>query len=85
MSNIILADMMNSFVDKDDNCWLMFNTKYCTADLAYSEIYGQAKQSIYVVDNYIALRTLVLLKNAPSGVNITLFSDNVGSRLHKIE
>ena len=80
-----LADMMNSFVDEDDNGWLMYNTKYCTADLAYSEIYAQAKKTIYVVDNYIGLRTLVLLKNAPVGVDITLFSDNVGGKLHSIE
>ena len=79
-----LAEMMNSFVDSEDNGWLMFNTKYCTADLAYSEIYGQAKNTIFVVDNYIGLRTLVLLKNAPSGVAITLFSDNVGGRLHSM-
>ena len=59
-----LADMMNSFVDDEDNGWLMYNTKYCTADLAYSEIYAQAKKTIYVVDNYIGLRTLALLKNS---------------------
>lgn len=80
-----LADMMNNFVDNEDNGWLMYNTKYCTADLAYSEIYMQAKKTIYVVDNYIGLRTLVLLKNAPAGVAITLFSDNVGGKLHSIE
>ena len=80
-----LAEMMNSFVDSEDNGWLMYNTKYCTADLAYSEIYGQAKKTIFVIDNYIGLRTLVLLKNAPCGVAITLFSDNVGGRLHSIE
>ena len=80
-----LADMMNSFVDDEDNGWLMYNTKYCTADLAYSEIYSQAKKTIYVIDNYIGLRTLVLLKNAPGGVDITLFSDNVGGRLHSVE
>lgn len=80
-----LADMMNSFVNDGDNGWLMYNTKYCTADLAYSEIYMQAKKTIYVVDNYIGLRTLVLLKNAPDDVDITLFSDNVGGRLHSIE
>ena len=80
-----LAEMMNNFVNKEDNGWLMYNTKYCTADLAYSEIYGQAKKTIYVVDNYIGLRTLVLLKNASAGVEITLFSDNVGNRLHKLE
>lgn len=80
-----LAEMMNGFVNDEDNGWLMFNTKYCTADLAYSEVYGQAKKTIFVVDNYIGLRTLVLLKNAPEGVTITLFSDNIGNRLHSIE
>ena len=80
-----LAEMMNGFVNDEDNGWLMFNTKYCTADLAYSEVYGQAKKTIFVVDNYIGLRTLVLLKNAPKGVAVTLFSDNVGNRLHSIE
>ena len=81
-----LSEMMNSFVNTEDNGWLMYyNTKYCTADLAYSEIYGQAKKTIYVVDNYIGLRTLVLLKNVPVNVSITLFSDNVGGRLHVVE
>lgn len=80
-----LVEMMNSFIDDEDNGWLMFNAKYCTADLAYSEVYGQAKKSIFVVDNYIGLRTLVLLKNAPTGVPITIFSDNIGNRLHSIE
>ena len=45
----------------------------------------KAKKTIYVVDNYIGLRTLVLLKNASAGVDITLFSDNVGGKLHYIE
>lgn len=80
-----LADMMNGFVNDGDNGWLMYNTTYRTADLAYSEIYMQAKKTIYVVDNYIGLRTLVLLKNAPTGVVITLFSDNIGGRLHGVE
>ena len=80
-----LADMMNSFVNDEDNGWLMYNAKYCTADLAYSEIYAQAKKTVYVVDNYIGLRTLVLLKNAPVGVDIILFSDNIGGRLHSVE
>ena len=81
-----LADMMNSFVGDEDNGWLLYNTKYCSADVAYSSIYGQAKKSVYVIDNYIGLRTLVMLKNVPSGVDIKLFSDNVGSgKLHNVE
>ena len=81
-----LADMMNSFVSDDDEKWLMFNEKFSSADEVYESIYRQAKSSIYVVDNYIGLRTLVHLKNSPAGVNIVLFSDNVGNnKLHNIE
>lgn len=80
-----LADMMNSFVT-DDEKWLMYNAKFCSADEVYESIYKNAKHSIYVVDNYIGLRTLVHLKNSPVGVSIVLFSDNVGSnKLHNIE
>ena len=80
-----LADMMNSFVS-DDEKWLMFNAKFSSADEVYESIYKQAKSSIYVVDNYIGLRTRVHLKNSPTGVNITLFSDNVGNnKLHNIK
>ena len=80
-----LADMMNSFVS-DDEKWLMFNAKFSSADEVYESIYKQAKSSIYVVDNYIGLRTLVHLKNSPTGVTIILFSDNVGNnKLHNIE
>lgn len=47
------------------------NTKYCSADVAYSSIYSQAKKSVYLIDNYIGLRTLVLLKNASAGADMT--------------
>jgi len=40
-------DLANSFVNDDDNGWLMYNTKYCSADVAYSSIYSQAKKSVY--------------------------------------
>lgn len=80
-----LADMMTSFIS-DDEKWLMFNAKFSSADEVYESIYRQAKSSIYVVDNYIGLRTLVHLKNSPAGVDIILFSDNVGNnKLHNIE
>lgn len=64
----------------------MYNAKFSSADEVYQSIYRHAKSSIYVVDNYIGLRTLVHLKNSPAGVDIILFSDNVGNnKLHNIE
>lgn len=64
-----LADMMNSFISDDDEKWLMYNAKFSSADEVYASIYRQAKVSIYVVDNYIGLRTLVHLKNSQSGIS----------------
>ena len=85
-SDVYKRQMMNSFVSDDDDKWLMFNAKFSSADEVYESIYKQAKSSIYVVDNYIGLRTLVHLKNSPVGVSIILFSDNVGNnKLHNIE
>ena len=81
-----LAEMMNGFVNDENNGWLMYNTRYCSADVAYSSIYSQAKKSVYLIDNYIGLRTLVMLKNAPAGADIKIFSDNIGSgKLHNVE
>ena len=59
-------------ISDDDEKWLIFHEKFSSADEVYESIYKQAKSSIYVVDNYIGLRTLVHLKNSPTGVNITL-------------
>ena len=81
-----LADLMNSFVSEDDDKWLMFNAKFSSADEVFESIYRKAKHAIYVVDNYIGLRTLVHLKNTPVGVQSIIFSDNVGAnKLHSIE
>lgn len=81
-----LADMMNSFVSDENDKWLMYNAKFSSADETYERIYSMAKSSIYVVDNYIGLRTLVHLKNSPAGVNVIIFSDNIGAeKLHSIE
>lgn len=81
-----LADMMNSFISDDDDKWLMFNAKFSSADEVFASIYSKAKSSIYVVDNYIGLRTLVHLKNSSAGVKVILFSDNVGTKkLHRLE
>lgn len=81
-----LADMMNSFISEDDDKWLMFNAKFSSADEVFESIYRKAKRTIYVVDNYIGLRTLVHLKNTPAGVQSIIFSDNVGAnKLHNIE
>jgi len=65
--------------------FLLLNGEPIEANLAYKDIYSIAKKSIYIVDNSIGVKTLVLLKDIPSSVEITIFSDNVGKGLHTLE
>lgn len=50
------------------------------ADVAYTDIYKLANQSIYVIDNYVDIKTLELLKHKKRNVNVILFTQNIHSR-----
>ncbi len=65
--------------------FLLLNGQPIEANLAYKDIYRTAKKSIYIVDNYIGVKTLVLLKDIDSSVEIIIFSNNIGKGLHTIE
>ena len=78
----IIEDFSNTEIKKD---FLFLNGKSVEADLAYQEIYSQAKKTIFVIDNYIGLKTLVLLKSVPENVKITIFTDNLKKGLHQKE
>ena len=78
----IIEDFSNNEIKKD---FLFLNGKVVEADLAYQQIYAEAKETIFVIDNYIGLKTLVLLKAAKKDVKITIFSDNIHHGLHKKE
>lgn len=65
--------------------FLLLNGQPIEANLAYKDIYSVAKKSIYIVDNYIGVKTLVLLKDIDSSVEIIIFSDNIGKGLHTLE
>ena len=90
LGNVVTkSDLANVMLDFSDPAikreWLILNGQPVESDLAYQQIYATAKRTIFVVDNYIGLKTLVLLKNVPADVKVTVFSDNIGNRLHKAE
>ena len=78
----VIKDFTDPNIRKD---YLFLNGETVEADIAYSSIYSSAKKSIYIIDNYISLKTLALLKSVNQNVQVTLFSDNVGKKLHKTE
>ncbi len=65
--------------------WLILDGQPVESDLAYQQMYSEAKHTIYVIDNYIGLRTLVQVKDIPSSIPITIISDNLQHHLHKSE
>ena len=79
-----LAKVVHDFTDPNTRReYLILNGESVEANIAYSGIYKAAKKSIFVIDNYIGLKTLVLLKEASPSVQITIFSDNIGRGLHQ--
>ncbi|MDK7189559.1 ORF6N domain-containing protein [Gardnerella piotii] len=73
--------VMDNFINPDSyKHFLLMDGNKIEADLAYCKIYKSAKRSIYVVDNYIGLKTLELLRFAGEGVEIVVFSDNARNK-----
>lgn len=79
---VVVKDFTNPNIKKD---YLFYNGQTVEADLAYAEIYSYAKKTIHIIDNYISLKTLVLLKSVAPRVKVTVFSDNVNHGLHQTE
>ena len=76
-----LKKVMENFIDPDTyKHFLLMNGDKIEADVAYTKIYKSAKESIYVIDNYIGLKTLELLRAAKDNVEVIIFSDNVRNK-----
>ena len=78
----VIKDFTDPGIRRD---YLFFNGETVEAAIAYSTIYSAAKQTIFVIDNYINLKTLALLKTEKPNVKVVIFSDNIGHYLHKTE
>jgi len=71
-----LQKVMENFIDPSTyKHFLILNGHKLEADVAYTQIYGMAKKSLTIVDNYVDVKTLNLLRNVPKGIAIWIFSD----------
>ena len=71
-------DVMNEnfITEKDFKNFVIYKGQKFEADVAYIDIYQQAKKFIYVVDDYMNTKTLQLLSQKQSGVEVILFTEN---------
>ena len=75
-----LKEVMSNFIDPNTyKHFLIMNGEKIEADYVYQMIYKTAKKSIILIDDYIGIKTLLLLKAASYNIEITIISDNVAT------
>ena len=72
-----LSVVMDNFIDPSTyKSFLIMNGEKIESDIAYLRIYSMASESVYVIDDYIDIKTIQLLKSCREGIHIVVFSDN---------
>lgn len=72
-----LEIVMDNFIDPTTyKHYLILDGERIEAIIAYQSIYSLAKKSIYIIDDYIDVKTLQLLKVCKDNIEIIIFSDN---------
>lgn len=66
----------NFISDKEYKNFVIYKGQKFEADVAYIDIYQQAVKSIYVVDDYMNIKTLQLLSQKKHSVEVILFTQN---------
>ena len=80
-----LQKVMANFIDPSTfKHFLILNGQRLEADVAYTQIYGMAKKSVLIVDDYLNVKTLDLLRCVAKGISIKIFSEQHG-RTHLTE
>ena len=77
-----ISPVLLQFQSKEQTEFLLMNGKPAYADVTYAGIYNKARKSVFLIDNYINLKTLHLLHDINPGVTVTIFSDNLQHKLH---
>ena len=71
--DVVMGYFLDPLKYKD---FAILNGRKLDADLAYQEIYFFAQHSVLVIDDYIGLKTLDLLRACREGTSIIICSDN---------
>ena len=77
--DLSLQKVMENFIDPSTyKHFLFFDGQKLEADVAYMNIYGMAKKSIIIIDNYVGVKTLDLLRGIAKTVSVHIFSEQWG-------
>lgn len=87
MSDVVMRSEISPFLldlgkPTEKHEFLIMNGEPAKANETYIDLYSEASKSVFIVDNYISIKTLRLLQDVKPGVDVTVFSDNLGNKLH---
>lgn len=72
-----IDDLSNNFIsDSELKNLVIYKGQKFEADVAYINIYQKAKKSIYVIDNYVNIKTLQQISQKKADVAVILFTEN---------
>lgn len=72
-----IDDLSNNFISESElKNLVIYKGQKFEADIAYVEIYQKAKKSIFVIDDYVNIKTLHQLSQKKDGVAVMLFTEN---------
>lgn len=72
MDNFIMTDKIKEFA--------FLKGEQFEADALFISLYSSAKYSIFIIDNYISIKTLSHLKHKKENVSVTIFTTNAGGK-----
>ena len=73
-----LETVMDNFVDPSNyKEFMILDGQKIESDTAYKQLFSFANKSLYLIDDYVGLKTLELLKFCKQNIKIVIFSDNV--------
>ena len=78
LSNDVQKVMANFIDPSTFKHFLILNGQRLEADVAYTQIYGMAKKSVLIVDDYLDVKTLDLLRCVEKNVSVKIFSEQHG-------
>ena len=77
--NLDLQKVMENFIDPSTyKHFLILDGQKLEADVAYMKIYSMAKKSIIIIDNYVGVKTLDLLRGIAKNASVQIFSEEWG-------
>ena len=77
-----LQKVMENFIDPTTyKHLLILDGQKLESDVAFTKIYSMAKKTIIIIDNYVGVKTLDLLRGIAKNVSVQIFSEELNGKI----